>query len=394
MYWLSLTNSFSSGSRREPRLGAFASIVVFTSVVVFTGCGHKATTSLPGKLGLGYVNIAQIAALDPGWAGVANFDSILKDLSSLPAPVLSTVANGSFNGLTPEKSTSAVPVSNAELTRERARLASETDDQLVRFEDRRTAARIERLSHDTSDWQRAGSDRATALINAALNDFSASVADLKKFDTSKRLNLRLQIRALETTIAYWSPTKPPAPQLSIARSELHKKTAELSDLDNSESLDLANLMSLRDLSLIAAKTSPAAYVKSRYKAELQTIVTRDNMDLRAYRAQLNKQTANLLIRGSQLGQMPVAVASSGSSNDSLSVGFSEVHGQPISTKSTVSKLERQRQYWISQIYRDTRIKVVSIAKQEHWKVTFAQEAGAPDYTAHVAEVLRRQTMRF
>jgi hypothetical protein len=274
----------------------------------------------------------------------------------------------------------------ATLAQQRRLLALLEQGQLARLRLRREQARQLQLRAQMRVWRREarqGYDQAVSDANAR---YASQYGDALAADGARRLNLTLQIAALERTVGHWTLSTPPAPGLDRARQELATDRALLALLDARQTGAVTDLGRSHAAALAQAAADRVTFVE-RQRARLSArLLALDQTALSDQRALLARETAGLLVRERQLvaGAIPGADVFGPLS---LPGGAAPVPATGASLQAAVARLTAQRARWVQGLYAETQAAADEAARRRGWRVTFAPRRGEVDRTAQLAALL-------
>ena len=390
MTWSSaLTSRDGVGGR--PRQGARAAWFLFVGLAL-AGCQSAKVPPPPVPA---YADLGVLVRRHPGWRSVAQYDVMLARLqaairqgrtgSAVPDPSLTLPAQSGLN-LPGEAYTMPAEV----LAQEQRQLEQQTQTQLARLRARLALAGRQQLELQQPRWQRdaelqyARAAQAAQALYTQRYDAAFAAGDVR------RVNLRLQIDALEKTVTNWKLSKPPpTPLLDRAINDLADKKAERDRLDAQHSGIATKLLSERAATLAQAAADRDASVRTQRDQLAQTLRTRQEVRLAAQRRQLERQTALLLRQERALAAGTVrAVGSVGTL--SLPPSAAQATKPVRDLKAAARQLQLQRDRWIVFLYHDTQAAAQDAARQRGWIVTFdSSHRRETDVTVQLATLLTK-----
>ncbi|MBV9850263.1 MAG: hypothetical protein JO250_11360 [Armatimonadetes bacterium] len=339
-----------------------------------------------------YADIAVLARRHPGWQSVALFDGMLGRLNAAirqaraggPAPAAALTLPAQ-TGLDLPGEVFTMPASALE--QERRQLAGQQQAQLARLQARRERARQQQLDLQQAHWQREAQLRYAQAVQDAQARYRQRYEAAFNVRDVRRLNLFLQIKALEKIVAEWKLPKP-TPVFDHANQELTDKRAELARLDAERTGLTGSLQAERDAALARAAADREAYVQTQRAQMAENLRSQDESILAAQRAQLARQTALLLSQERALagGTVPAAGAVGALSLPPVAAARA---AQPVrDLEAAARRLQGQRDRWIAFLYDDTQAAARDAARQRGWTVTFdSSHRGETDVTAPLAALL-------
>lgn len=366
---------------------------LFLAATALAGCHAQTKPAPPEPV---YANLGVLARTDPGWAGVALYDRMLTRLRASvtgaraglfqPIPALRLSA---LPGLDLPGGAFALP--QATLEQQRRLLAQLELTQVERLRERRAQSREQQLRVQQRVWQREAQVRYARAVAAAQAQFAQNYGEAFAADSARRLNLTLQIHALQKTVVQWSQSKPPTPRLDLARRQLASREAELARLASAQTGAIAALMRARATAIAQASADSVAYMQQQ-RAELEArLQTLDEVAITQQRALLAHQTSALLSRERQL--VAAAVPTAGTLGP-LSLPSAAVTLPAAGLRQAEARLQAQRARWVRGVYDETRAAAQDAAQQRGWRVNFLPgRRGEPDRTSQLAALLASRIWR-
>jgi hypothetical protein len=331
----------------------------------------------------------------PGWAGVAQYDQMLQHLqiavarasvglrSSVPPLRLSALTGLSLPG-----GSFALPATTLE--QQRRMLVRLQQGQMERLSARRAQARALQILAQTRIWRREARQNYDQAVAAANAQFGSFYGDAFAADSALRLNLAIQIKALEKTVGNWALSTPPTPRLNHQQQVLTAKRKQLASLNAQQTGAIAALMQQREAALTAASAARVAFVEQQRVQTAARLLAQDQAALAAQRALLSRETEALLARERRL----VAAAIPGADTlgpMALPSGPTSAAFPAASLHAAVITLQKQRSRWVHGLYAETRASAEDVAAQHGWKLTFARPSpGKQDQTAQIAALLGKR----
>lgn len=351
-------------------------------------CGRSRPVAVTPPPVRGHADLDVLVRRHPGWKGVSQFDQALARLSDAaahPAPALAL--DQSLGGLPPIDA-APPPAPAPALDAERRRLSGVERTQVARLRARLARNRGRQLAQEREAWQKEAQKAYVQTVAAAQSAYAQQVARLTAERDARRVNLVLQIRALEKIVTGWDNSVPPTPELNRAKAELAQKRAALAALDSSRGGALVEARTARDDALARARREREASVQAQALAREASLKAQDEGQIASFGAELSAQRLSLLRAAQSLRSAPVPAAG-GLGPEALPADAEECGG-PAETKlrEARSKLEAQRARWIAFLYDDTRAAALDVAGRRRWIVSFGPgpSAGA-DLTAPMAQAL-------
>ncbi len=126
------------------------------------------------------------------------------------------------------------PPSPAALTRgEKQQLETIRYTQVARVRERRALARQRQIASLQQAWKREARAAYVQRARQAQGNYLRRIRQTLADRDVQRLNLSLQIKALQDIVTSWKVSTPPTPRLTQARAELAQKRALLAQLEAS-----------------------------------------------------------------------------------------------------------------------------------------------------------------
>lgn len=273
---------------------------------------------------------------------------------------------------------------------ERQRLATVQRVQVSRLRERQAQNRSRQVALESQVWERQAAAQYARTAEAAQAAYTQRLTLLAADQDARRLNLTLQIRALQKIIAGWNASTPPTPALNRAKAELPQKQAQLAALEQEHRQFLAQARADRDAALAAAARERMAFVSTQTHLEETRLRSQDEQQASVLQSRLASQREELLREEQSLSAAPVPPVG-GLGPQSLPPGpipATAVRGAGHSFRLARAELQAQRDRWLAFLYRDTRAAALDAATRRHWIVTFGRPApGERDLTAPLAQAL-------
>jgi hypothetical protein len=334
----------------------------------------------------GYADLNVLVRSHPGWIGLVRYNLALKRLAVAARQAPPKI--GGDLGLTtlpPAEAGVMVPPEPA-LQAERQRLEAVQTDQAERLRRRQAESRRLQIARERLVWEHEASTQYTKSADAAQAAYLQSVRRLVAEGGSRRLNLDLQIKALNKIVAGWDASTPPTPKLIRAKKALAAKQVELAALDEAT----------RQSGAQARQARADAFVAAQAQTEETRLAAQDAGEAQALQARLTSEQEALVRqeRTLSIASAPPAGAL-GAENLPLTAGPVTLSpGVERSLRQTRTQLLAQRARWVAFLYSDTRAAVQDAAAQKHWIVTFRGPVrGERDLTAPLAHLLTQQVWK-
>lgn len=336
----------------------------------------------------GHADLDVLVRRHPGWAGVGQFDRALARLRAATRPP---------QGLPPDSALGTLPALNVDVTAaptlaldsERRRLSLIEQEQVRQLRARRAVNRQRQIAQERETWEREAQVAYARAVAAAQATYARRLASLVAEHDARRVNLLLQIRALQRLVLGWNDAKPPTPALNQARADLAQKQAELATLDAGQGSSLRAAQAARDAAIADAARERTGSVRAQALREETALRAQDEGQVAAFQARLSAQRIALLREARSLKSSAVAAAGP-LGQQALSPDPSLAAGSPAETnlRAAESQLRAQRTRWIAFLYDDTRAAALDAAGQRRWIITFGPgRLGETDLTAPLAQAL-------
>ena len=368
------------------------------SALCLCGCdGHARRAASPAPV-FGTANLNVLVKSHPGWRGVEQFDGALRRLQSAQG----TAAAGANPALAslPAENASAPPLPPAVREGQRQRLLILQARQVVRLRDRRSRARQAQITALRAGWMQQAEGRYAQDTAMAQARYVRRVRAALEQDSVRRLNLVLQVRALENTVGAWKLSTPPTPELNQAKALLAKKQSELASLDMAQGGMLAEAKAERESSLAQARLVRDAFVNAQTQETEARLLAQDETQAAALAQRLTRQLQELLAAQEQF-TVPTVSAAGGLAAESLPNGpvpqaltAQQAARSEASLSAARNRLAAQRTRWVKFLYDDTRAAALDAARQHGWRLTFSgPRAGLTDLTPQVARTLSQDVWK-
>jgi hypothetical protein len=345
----------------------------------------------PPKIPRVYANLNVLVQKHPGWKGVALYDAMLTRLQAsidraqigLHAPI-PAVGLGQIQGVDLPNGAFALPQST--MQQQRLLLAQLAEQQIQRLQERRAQVRALEIRAQKRVWRRDARSQYEQSVAAINSRYQTEYLNAIAQDKVDRLNLMLQIQALQHNIAQWSLAQPPTPRLNQNREALAQKQSALAKLLADRTGQVAALQQTRDTALAQALAARTAFVENQQAALTDRLTKLDQDAVEAQRLLLARQTSKMLDREQQLIAAAVPVAGT---LGSVAVAQETNPGVPLTgVRQTEARLILQRDRWIRNIYEDTQAAAEDAAQQRGWNVTFGtRQPGELNRTSDLAKIL-------
>lgn len=343
----------------------------------------------------GYADLDVLVRRHPGWGGVAQYDLALSRLRN--ASVRLDRPNEDAQLAVLPADNAAAPPSPAVLTRGEARqMEAVRQAQVRRVRERRALARRQRIALEKQAWQVAAEAEYVREARRAQGEYLRRVRRTLADRDVQRLNLSLQIKALQDIVTNWKASTPPTPRLAQARTDLAQKQALLAQLEGARSEALRAAYAERHAAIAQAKAVREASVQRLAQQKEAELLGQDERQTQSFAQSLAQQEQALL--QSQSAQAVVPVAPAGSLEAELLPA-----NRPAAALSAQSaakalrqlamaetRLRAQRARWVAFIYDDTRAAALDAAQKRHWIVSFAKVGPGQAFTAPLAQILTSQ----
>ena len=362
---------------------------------VLPGCGHSGARTARIAPVRGYADLDVLVRRHPGWAGVAQYDLALMRLRNASVR-LDRPAPDPQLAVLPADDAAAPPSPTVLARGEKQQLEAIRQAQVSRVRERRTLARRERIAVEKEAWQREAEAEYVREARRAQGEYLRRVRRALADRDAQRLNLSLQIKALQDIVTSWKASTPPTPRLAQARADLAQKQALLSQLEGELTVALQFAINERHETIASARAFRVGYVQyyaGRKEAEL---LAQDERQTQAFAHSLAKQEQALL--QSQSVQAAVPVAPAGSLGAELLPANRPAPALSAQSAAKAlrqlamaqSRLQAQRARWVAFIYDDTRAAALDAAQKRHWIVQFGKTGPGASFTAPLAQILASQ----
>ena len=262
--------------------------------------------------------------------------------------------------------------------------------QMSRLRQRQAQNRHRQLALERQVWERQAAAQYARGIAATQAAYTQRLLLLARDDDAGRLNLLLQIRALQKIVSGWNASKPPTPELNRSKAELLQKQQQLTRLDQGRQQSLALARAGRDADLAAALTTRIAYVSDLDGLEETRLRSQDDQQASFLQGRLTAQRQALLSEERSLSAAPVSPAG-GLGPQLLPAGpipATTAPGAGHSFRLAQAQLKAQRARWLAFLYSDTQAAALDTATRQHWIVTFSRPVpGERDLTGPLAQAL-------
>ncbi len=343
----------------------------------------------------GYADLDVLVRSHPGWPGVAQYDLALIRLRHALVR-LDRPADNAELAVLPADNAAALPspavfARGAKQQLEAVRLA-----QVARVRERRALARQRQLAPSREAWQREARAEYVRQARLAQGVYLRRVRATLADRDVQRLNLSLQIKALQDIVAGWKASTPPTPRLTQARKDLAQKQAQLALLETERSQALQFALVERHAMIRQAAAKRDAYVQQLTGQKEAALRMQDEQQTRVFAQSLVRQEQELLQSQSVQATAPVTPAGSLGA-DALPSGRNLPALSPGSTAKSLRQLQMaqtrllaQRARWVAFIYDDTRAAALDAAQKRHWTLSFAKTGPGLALTAPLAQILALQ----
>ncbi len=378
-------NGLTAASRSLRRSLALAGLLALG------GCAaarHTAAVVAPTR---GDADLDALVRHHPGWAGVARYDQALARLDAAANRPTTGLESDSGLAVLPNVVTEPGQAPALDIAADRQRLAEVERVQVARLKQRQTQSRDRRIALNREVWQRQAQAQYDLALKGAQAAYLRQVQTLGLDREARRLNLTLQIKALQKIVTGWNNSVPPTPELNLAKTDLAKKQAESEALNQTVAQAAVQARADRDAADAQALAVRDAYIAGQSDQLAARLLAQDAQQTAALQARLTQQQAALL-REEQAppnqavpaaGELGVQSLPSGPS-PAVAASSAAAHSLRLSERL----LQAQRTRWVAFIYDDTRAAALDVAGRHHWIVTFRRPApGARDLTAPLAQEL-------
>lgn len=363
--------------------------------LLFTGCGlHQARV---GKITAqpGYADLDILVRSHPGWAGVAQYDLALVRLRNASVRLDRPAADAAL-ALLPAADAAAPPSPATLVQGEKQQMETIRHAQVARVRERRALARQRQLAPLKEAWRREARTKYVRLAREAQGEYLRGVRQILADRDARRLNLSLQIKALQDIVTGWKASTPPTPRLTQARKDLAQKQMLLAQLETERSQALQAALTERHTVIAQAAAERDASVQRLTAQKEATLRMQDEQQTRAFAQSLIRQEQALI--KSQAAQAAIPVAPAGSLEaETLPPARPSPALSPASTAKSLRQLQMaqarllaQRARWVAFIYDDTRAAALDAAQKRHWTVSFAKTGPGMALTAPLAQILASQ----
>ncbi len=342
----------------------------------------------------GTANLDALVRRHPGWQGVAQYDAALARLQTDAARLGQAASVPATLPPLPSLEASAPRVPAALAAGQAARLLQAEQAQGARLRQRRAQARTRQIALAREVWQREADTQYGHAAERAQFAYSRQARAVAARRQGERLNLTLQIHALERLVGGWKASVPPAPELKAAQAELAQKQARLAQLDLAQGIELHLAQAQRDAAVSQAQAARAAYVQAQAAGEEARLSAQDETQVRLLESRLAAQRMALLSEESK----PLAgdVSPAGTLNAQAvpsapvqaALSSASLSRSQASLQAARAHLEQQRTRWVAFLYDDTRSAALDAAHRRHWVLSFGPtRAGAADLTGPLSQDL-------
>ena len=364
-------------------------------VCALAGCGPRHGGSGRIATRQGYADLDVLVRSHPGWSGVAQYDLALTRLRHASVR-LDRPAEDAQLALLPADDPQAPPSPAALMWGEKQQLDKIRQAQVAQVRERRALARQRQLAPLKEAWQREADADYTRYVRRAQRDYLRGVRQTLARGDVQRLNLSLQIKALQDIVTGWKASAPPTPRLAQARRDLTTKLAQAAQLDGERAATFRAAEAKRNGEIAAAAVFRDGYVRHLAGQKEAVLQMQDERQTEAFARALVKQEQALL--ASQSVQVVVPVAPAGSLDaevlpanrpaPALSSGSAAKSLRQLQMAQT--RLLAQRARWVAFLYDDTRAAALDAAKKRHWTVAFGKTGSGMALTAPLAQILSSQ----
>ena len=343
----------------------------------------------------GHADLDVLVRSHPGWPGVAQYDLALTRLRNASVR-LDRPNEDAALAVLPAAEASAPP-SPAVLARgEQQQLEAIGRAQVARVRERRALARQRQLAPLRAAWQREADAEYARQARRAQGLYLRRVRRLLSDQDVQRLNLSLQIKALQDIVAGWKASTPPTPRLTQSRKELAQKQARLTQLNTARSGELGAAVADRRVAIAQAAGARDAYVQRLTGQKEAALLAQDERQTRAFAQSLARQEQALMQSQAAQAALPVAPAGpldaealpAQRSPAALSAGSAAKSLRQLRMAQT--RLRAQRARWVAFLYAATRAAALDAAQKRHWSVVFARTGPGAALTAPLAKILALQ----
>lgn len=355
------------------------------------GCGQNRVSSGRVITVRGYADLDALVRRHPGWAGIAQYDLALLRLQH--ASVRLNVPNGDTSlSLLPAPDLQVPLLTPGSKAGQQARLENLKQSQVSRLRVRRAQSRAEQVFPLKEEWQREAEAQYIQSLKKAQAIYLRQLRLGEQEQDVQRLNLSLQIKALQNTIDGWKVSPPPAPILKQTQAELIRKQALLTELDAAQVQRSLEISRTRNASLALARAARAAYVETRTHEKLADLQAKDDVQIAAFASRLALQE-QALMRGPQIKAafMPPSGWLGTTALPKAIPGVLPLPGSVTRSQEQLlaaeARLRTQRARWLAFLYDDTRAAVLDAAQQQHWQVTFGKSGAGEALTEPLANLL-------
>lgn len=362
---------------------------------LLAGCGpHAARTAriVPQR---GYADLDVLVRSHPGWPGVAQYDLALTRLRNASVRLDRPAEDAALATLPAADTTS--PPSPAALVRGQVRqLEAVRQAQVARVRARRALARQRQFAPLREAWQREADAEYTQQARRAQGEYLRGVRRTLADRDAQRLNLALQIKALQDIVTGWKASTPPTPRLAQARRALAAKLVQAAQFDNARAALLRTTADTRRAAIAQAAAARDLFVQQRTTQKEAALRVQDEHQTRLFAQSLIAQEQALLHSQAAQATTPVLPAGPlqaealppGRTAPALSASSAAKSLRQLRMAQT--RLVAQRARWIAFIYDDTRAAALDAAQKRHWTVAFAKAGPGTAFTAPLARILASQ----
>jgi len=362
--------------------------LVLVAVFLASGCGRHAVPAVAPAPLRGHADLNVLVRRHPGWAGVLQYDQTLARLTEAATQPAPTLPLDVGLGTLPPVDAGITLTPALALEAERRRLSGIAQAQIVRLGAQLARNRSKQLAQERESWVKAAQKDYAQTVVLAQADYAQRVTDLTDERHARRVNLVLQIRALDKIVKAWDVSIPPTPELNKAKADLARKLAELAAFDASQDRALVEARAARDETLAQARKTREASVETQALSKEAALNHKDELQMAKFGADLSLQQLRLLRQAQSLKAVPVSPAGSLTAQSLPPDTGGHLGAAETKLRVARSRLVAQRARWIAFLYDDTRAAALDVAGQRHWIVSFGpgQPQGA-DLTAPLAQAL-------
>jgi hypothetical protein len=354
------------------------------------GCAATRRQAAVPKPVHGYADLDKLVRRHPGWAGVARYDLALARLENAAnrssGNVPSDPALAMLPSIPTEPDIALAPV----LAIEQQRLMQVDRLQVARLRDRQSQSRARRLALDRAVWMRQAQVLFVQAAQSAQADYLQRIEAVTADRQARRVNLTLQIKALQKIVFDWKESIKPTPLLDQAQADLTKKQAELAALHQTQSEAAAEALTARRAANANARQARADYIAQQAAQEETGLKSQDGQQVAALETRLSQEQKTLLQVELSPPNSPTPPAGD-LGGQTLPPGptmlVPPAGATAHSLRASEANLRSQRARWLAFLYDDTRAAVLDAAGQHHWVIAFQRREGMADLTAPLAQAL-------